>query len=180
MGQHFLMDTAGYDVTGGQILPLRVILVHKRLAIGVNQACACPPHCLGDEKARGMLIIKCCGVELDKLAVDDSRPGPVGHRQPVSARAWWIGSAQKNLSQTAAGQNGLLCQTTNHPLPGLVQKIRPHTGTGLVDLQAVEGMVGRREQIHGGVTGEEGDIGVGNQCLDERNFDGTTSDIGSM
>ncbi len=141
VGQHFLVDTAGHDVTRGQIFPLRVILLHKWLAIGVNQACACPPHRLGDEKARGVLIIKCCRVELDKLAVDDPRPGPVGHRQPVSARACWIGSAQKNLSQTAAGQDGLLCQTTNHPLPRLIQEIRPYAGTWRVDCQPVEGVV---------------------------------------
>ena len=111
------------------------------------------------------------GVELHVLGVDDARAGPVGHGQPVAARAFGIGGVAVDAAQAAGGQDGGPGQVAVDGAPGLLEDVGAVAGDRLVDRQRVAGVVREGDQVHRRGRGDDADVGQprrrGQQRLDD-------------
>ena len=58
LAQHLGVDAARDDVARREVLPLRVVAVHERLALFVDQARARATHGFGDEEARRVAVVE--------------------------------------------------------------------------------------------------------------------------
>ena len=99
-------------------------------------------------------------MELHELHVDHPRSGTIGDGDPITTRPGRIRRAQENLPQSARGQHGMACHTALHVPGGLLKQIRSHTALRGVNVQAVQGVVRRCQQVNGGMPGEQGDVGM--------------------
>jgi len=111
-------------------------------------------------------------VELDVLGVDDAGAGAIGHGEPVARGAFGIGGMQKDLPQTASGKHRGAREHRPHDLLSGIVHVRAHARDRLVDGQAVQRVMGRRQQIHCDVFRQHVDIRPRAQCLDQFLLDG--------
>ncbi len=144
------------------------------------QACTGAAHRLRDEEARGIAVIETGGVELDELGIDDAHACAPGHADAVAARAVRVRRTQVDLSQAAGGEHRLAREDATHADGFLVEDVGADARTRVVDRQAVEALVRRRQQVHGGMPREQRHIGMGLQRLDEREFDGLARVVGGV
>ncbi len=178
--QHLGVDAPGHQVPGCEVLPLRAVLLHERLAVGMDQSGPGPTNGLGDEGVRGVGVVEGGGVELDELGIDDPGPGPVRHGQTVSSSSGGIRGPEEDLAQAAGGKDGLLCLVTAHPPFLLIQDIGSHARKRVVHGQPVSGVVRGGEEIDGRVLREDGDVGVGRHQLLKGDLHGLSGGIGGV
>ena len=77
MLKHLLINRAGYDITGGKVLPNRIVLVHKRRVVRMDKATTIPANGFGDQETCAICTDKGGRMELHKLHVDDAGSGTV-------------------------------------------------------------------------------------------------------
>ena len=128
-------------------------------------------------KWRGIGMGEGRGVELHELHVDHPCPGAIGDGDAIATRARRVRRAQENLSQSASGQHGMPCHAALDLPGGLLIQIRPHTAQRGVNVQAIQGVVRRCQQVDGGMPGEQGDVGMRLERPHQRFTDGFASGI---
>ena len=62
----------------------------------------------------------------------------------------------------------------------MIEYIRAHTGLWLIDLQGIDAVVGGGQEIDRRVAGQNFDLGMGFQGIQQGDFNGSTSGIGHM
>ena len=144
------------------------------------QAPAFAAYSFRDEEMGRVWMEKRRWVELHELHVDDARPRPIGNGHPITARPSRIGRTQENLPESSSRQHGMPCHAALHLPRGLVQHIRPHAGQRVVDIQAVQRVVGWRQQVNGRMPDEQGDIGMGLQGAHQRCADRFAGGVSRM
>ncbi len=100
------------------------------------------------------------GMELDVLGVDDARPGPRRHRQPVAARAQGVGGVAVDAPNARRWRGRSRRQRAVDGAPVAVEDVRAVTGDRLVGVERVARVVRVGDQVDGGGIGEPLDVGL--------------------
>ena len=180
LSQHLGVDAARDDVARRKVLPLRVVTVHERLPLLIDQARARAPHGFRDQEAGRIAVIERRRMELDVFGVDDARAGAVCHRESVAARAGRIRRAQEDLAQAAGGQHGGAGEAAIDLAGALVVDVRADARQRIVHGAPIAALVRRRQQVDGGVVREQANARMRAQRLDQLVLDGTAGGIGGV
>ena len=86
MQGHLPVDGAGHNVPGGEVPPIRGVLLHEPAAVGSKKLSPFTSHCLRNQKVFALGDGERGGVELYVLGVDHPGAGAVGHGQAVPPR----------------------------------------------------------------------------------------------
>ncbi len=157
---HLRMDGSRHHIPRGQVPPLGSVPLHERHTLRRQQHPAFAPHVFTDQKALGSRNRQRCGMKLHILRVDDPRPGPMRHCQPVSPGAGRVGGIAVNAPHAAGRQDGLGCQGAMNGPPVLVKHVGPIAGHRAVSVQRIAGVMRISDQVHRSGAGQQLNVGA--------------------
>src|SRR5258708_2783866 len=149
-----MVNGAGHDVTRSEVLPLRVVALHERYALRREEHRPFAANSLTEQQVWRVADAQGRGMELYVLGIDDPHLGAPGHRQTVAARATWISGVAEDLPQAACRQNRMRRQYTDDVRAITLQNIGSMTVHRLINVQRGQRVMGKRDQIDGGMVGE--------------------------
>ena len=134
MLKHLLINRAGYDITWGEVLPHRIVLVHKRRVVRVYQSATIPTNRFSNQETCAICTDKCGRMELHKLHVDDAGSGTVRHRLAIPTGAKRIRIVRVNLPEATGCKHGRTRHHLSHLTRPPVMEVGPHTCERSVNL----------------------------------------------
>ena len=153
--RHLLDDRARHDVARREVLELRGVPLHERLARAVHEHGSFAAQGLGDEEAFGFGVVERGRMELHVLEVQRGRARALGHREAAADRVPRVRRVEEEPPDSSRREDGEVREDrVDLALP--VEDVSAEAGVlEGVPLGDVPRVVARRDEVDRGRLREE-------------------------